>query len=364
MPSTMSPALIALMRDNWEDYRERMADPRANRFSPQRQAIMNSLESHLAVRPVLRSGQQVFSDPRVLQSQLIAKHKADKDRNTKIATAALSSYLTKKHMPENRVLAFSALRLTPRKVTADELKAELDCLGAYILSKSPADARWIPGPLKKVEKAMSKTEMDYDFGWAENKDLVRGTFACQSNDSLKVVTDLLRAVAVAKFGIGLIKMDKQSSIRDGGKMVTGYSGWNFALQFRDHPAFPAEIQANVYGVIYGKSSKKDMMDACRLSEDDYAGYQKQFGFAGSLGHALYDISDKERNRTHDAEAAWALELARDYYDACRGVYRSGMSLHKLNDHINKTASMLTSPKARELWKHAVAESKWAVPIPA
>ncbi len=221
--------------------------------------------------------------------------------------------------------------------------------------------KWIPGPLKKIDKAMGKTIEDYDYAWGQNKDLVRGTLACKTNEDLRLVATSIEETCVHQFGMFLIKHDNQKSVRDGGAMGSGYSGWNFVVQFKEHPAFGAEIQANTFDVLYGKHSKKEVLQYLDVSESEYTELQTRLRFPGGLGHALYDIQDTARSKATTAEGNWARVLALDYNDACRGNFRM-CTLEQLNDRIRLGASQLTSTVARDLWHHAVEGSAWPTPI--
>jgi hypothetical protein len=222
--------------------------------------------------------------------------------------------------------------------------------------------KWIPGPLKKVDKAMGKTIEDYDYAWGNNKDLTRGTLACKTNTDLSSVTELVKHTCTNRYGMFLLKQDNQKSIRDGGEMKSGYSGWNFVVQFKDHPAFGAEVQANTFDLLYGKHSRDEVWKYLNVSPAEYSALQTRLKFPGGIGHALYDIQDTGRSKRTFEEGNLARELALDYNDACRGNFRNA-SLDQVNERIKKGASVLTSDKAKELWKHAIEGSEWIVPIP-
>ncbi len=242
------------------------------------------------------------------------------------------------------------------------MKDELEKLAGYILSIGPAGMKWIPGPLKKVDKAMGKTIEDYDYAWGQNKDLVRGTLACGSNGDLSVVANLIKQTCTNELGMVLLKQDNQQSILDGGQVKSGYSGWNFVVQFKDHTMFAAEVQANTFDLLYGKHSKKQIMEFLNIGATEYAAMQARLRFPGALEHALYDIQDTARSKASTAEGDWARELALDYNDACRGNLRR-CTLEALNARIVAGASQLTTSVARQLWKEAVEHSGWPNPIP-
>lgn len=238
---------------------------------------------------------------------------------------------------------------------AIDLKEELELLAGFLVSKSPG-AKWISGPLKKVDRAMGKTEESYGWAWGDNKDLVRGTLACDSQATLQAVTKLIKETCLHAFAMELIKKEQQGPRRDGGESDTGYSGWNFVVVFREHP-FGAEIQANTYELMYGKMSKKDFCEQLRISEAGYLARQHALKFPGGLGHALYEIQDS-RTRAWPEEADAARTIACAYNDGCRGKFFDGWTVPKLNTAIMGFAATLKSVKAKKIWKHASAESGW------
>lgn len=100
----------------------------------------------------------------------------------------------------------------PGEQGAMGLKAELDRLGDFLIFGRPG-AKWIPGPIKKIEKAMSKTSVDYDYSWGLNKDLVRATVACKSKDEVTAVVSDIRQTCTLEFGMFLVKGDEQKCDR-------------------------------------------------------------------------------------------------------------------------------------------------------
>jgi hypothetical protein len=190
-----------------------------------------------------------------------------------------------------------------------------------------------------------------------NKDLVRGTIVCQTDRGLNEMADWVIHTCTDTYGMFLIKKDQQKSIRDGGQMKSGYSGWNFVIQFKDHNAFGVEVQANTIDMMYGKMSKKDFCKHLKLGESDYIKLQAKHRFPGALGHSLYDIQDIERSKCTPEEGNLARVLALDYNDACRGQFRK-TSLDELNNRIQQFGRNLTTAKAKELWKHDVDGSSW------
>jgi hypothetical protein len=298
-------------------------------------AQINALESKLAVR-----GNVPFGTPSAnIVATAISMKKGNASANKDLASGGLDAFL---------------------KDGAVSLKEELELFAAYVLSKNALTTRWIPGPQKELDKAVSKTIDDYDYAWTLNKDLVRGTVVFKTEQELAALQALMLATCINTYGMFLLKKDQQKSVRDGGAMRSGYSGWNYVIQFKDHPAFGVEMQANTFEMMYAKMKKKDYCEHLKVSDTEYRQLQGKYRVPGGLGHALYDIQDIARSKVTPAEGDLARELALDYYDACRGQFRSPNSanVEQLNKRIQAFGSHLTSANAKDLWKHDVDACDW------
>lgn len=303
------------------------------------QATINALESKLATRGRIKAK---TPSKLVVPMAKLEKH-IQASKNAELGREALAAFLEGSGIqgPQSGALA---------------LMDELELLAHFVCETYPR-VKWIPGPLKVIDKAMSKTVQDYDYAWGLNKDLVRGTVACGSQDDLRMVADLIKQTCMSPaLGMHLIKQDDQKSIRDGGGSVAGYSGWNFVVQFRDHPLFGAEVQANTYDMMYGKMSKAEFCRNLQVSATGYEQIKNRLKFPGGLGHAFYDIQDGERSVATAAEQKLARDLSLDYNDASRGVFRDGSTLVKLNERLVGFWSKLTTEFAKGLWKKAVEGS--------
>ena len=337
----LTPSLRIILKDHYLEYRKFMASHRG--ASAKMRAKMNVLESKLATRPRLFAG-DISDSPNPERFIRDMKSIRSLYTNPSQAEAALSDFLGN-YFKSN--------------FKAENLKDELELLAAYVQLWVPTGlVKWIPGPLKKIEKAMGKTIADYDFAWGENKDLVRGTLVCKTRVALRTVAELIKRICTQQYAMFLIKQDEQSSTRDGGLMASGYSGWNFVVQFKEHIAFGAEVQANTVAMMYGKHSKKELVEDYRiLSATEYAEQQQTLKFPGGLGHALYDIQDVKRSNVTTEEGDWARTLALNYNDACRGQFRN-TTLAELNQDIHNARNIWTSTNAIDLWQHAVEGSGW------
>ena len=317
-------------------YREFMTHALTGRLS---EARINVLNSKLGTRARVLPGQLEPSPDQTIAQLMTKLKKEQAEENERVARNALTSYLDAK---------------------APGLKDELEFLANYVLSQN-RDATWFSGPIKKIDKAMSKTIEDYDYAFAENKDLVRGTIACKTADEMKTVAVFMeRTCRSETCGLALPKAVYQKSVRDEGLVKTGYSGWNFVIQFNEH-AFGAEVQVNTIDMLYGKHGKDDIMDWLKIGDAGYAALQDRLRFPGGLGHAMYDIQDVARSKATQSEADWARELSLDYNDACRGEFRgeSSKSVEQLNERIRGGWGRLTPHgPADKLWEHAMSESGW------
>lgn len=253
-----------------------------------------------------------------------------------VAKKALESYLT-------------GPQASPKAgLLAKDMQTELDLLAGYITAILPR-ANWIKGPLKKVPKAMGKTEKDYAWLFNNNKDLVRGTLACEAQSDLLQIATLVVKTCVRVFAMSLMKKQEQKSTRDNGQMEAGYSGWNFVVDFKEHK-FGAEIQANTFSMMYGKMSKADFCQQLNVSVAQYEDRRRKARFPGGLGHALYDIQD-DRSKASKEDKDKARALALDYNDLCRNGDRKP-TIQDINSRIR--AMSFKSVFAIIHWNDAVA----------
>jgi hypothetical protein len=292
------------------------------------QSRINALDGAISINhraPVLH-------DPKLIVKIVTGRNTSAEGKGQKAAIAekALGSFLD----PEAKFGAVS-------------LKKTLEAFAEYITDSLPF-ARWIPGPLKTIEKAMGKTVTDYSNLWHNNKDLVRGTLACENQGELSQIAALVTKTCVAEYAMSLIKREEQKSIRDGGYMDAGYSGWNLVVDFKEH-RFGAEVQANTFSMMYGKMSKPQFCNDLRFDAAQYEDRRRKAMFPGGLSHALYDIQDKRFDASTEDKSK-ALALALDYNDLCRNMARKP-NIDDLNSRIR--SMRFTSAEAIKHWQHAV-----------
>lgn len=337
--SPLTPYLETLAKTQYLDYRTFKSIKAGKKIKPAIQAGVSALSSAFATRAQVPIDQLMMPDTVSMEQKLRIQKMLQRTTNIDLAKKALNEFI--------------------QNGAGAELNEELNYLGDYIVSKT-APARFIKAPLKGMERAMEKTEEDYAFAYGRSRDLVRSTICCATDEGLKLVANLIRMTCIPKYGMGLVKDEGKVSTRDGGKEDSGYSDWNFNVQFSDHPAFAVEVQVNTTAVLYGKMSRSSFMKQMQVSEGDYATLQAATAFPGGLGHAFYEIS--RSGETTQEEQTWAKTLSLDYYDACRGVFRGQTTLQNLNSRIALASEGHTSAKAKDVWKHAVQASGWMLPI--
>lgn len=305
------------------------------------QTRINALQAQLDARG--KTGD--YRTPSTMVVKLVKQYNESdvgKAHHKALANKALDSYLN----PADAALPGAVQE--GAKGRALDLKEELDFLASYIVSERPA-ARWIKGPLKTVPKAMGKTETEYAYVWSNNKDLVRGTLACESQSELDQIAQfVIRTCNNPRYAMSLMKKQEQKSVRDGGFMAAGYSGWNFAVDFKEHK-FGAEIQANTFSMMYGKMSKGDFCDQLGFNVAEYEERRRRAMFPGGLSHALYDIQDA-RFTAPKEDKDKARNLALDYNDLCRNDARKP-GIQDINNRIRSL--VFKSEAAKKHWQKAV-----------
>ena len=362
MPEKTFEQLKAL-KEGYLAYRQFMAHHelpgRFKNFSVEMLGAAINIESKLAVRGVplegTRVGERGMATGKADMFAELFRSGKDVPPNKMIDLAKAAQ------KPENVIKARDALKKFLEAANgaggARDMDLDIRMLGEY-LATQVFGATWIDAPLKGFERAWGKTEgKEINYAWALNKDFVRGTMACDSEKSLKAVTDLIKTLCTSKYGMTLIKQESQKPLEDGGDSTTGYSGWNFGVVFKEHASFAGELQANSYDVLYGKMDQAEYCKQLHMSLPEYQEKQAKLKFAGGLGHGLYEIQDKRTKGVKPAEAVRARKLSCFYYDVCRGDSRKG-NVTKLNLEIMAFGPSLNSPEAIEIWKHCVNGSAW------
>ncbi|MFT7287369.1 MAG: hypothetical protein ACI87W_001483, partial [Halieaceae bacterium] len=164
------------------------------------------------------------------------------------------------------------------------------------------------GPIKEQGRAAEKVQGDYGGDWYDLKDAVRMTIVAPTPSSLKQVQSLIRAQCVPRNGFSLLKDSEDFAERS----ACGYSGLNFVISMSNGP--PAEIQANIPGVMYGQMSEKlfrETIGAAKFSE-----IKGRYRLDGGLGHRLYEIY---RVAPGSANAKQVALLSKSYFNCLRGV---------------------------------------------
>ena len=162
----------------------------------------------------------------------------------------------------------------------NETDSLLRAFGSEVAAKTGAAP--IYGPLKaRAGRATDKVRDDYGGDWYELKDVVRMTFVASTSEMLRQVQMAIRSGAVASEFRGMIKDVETFSHID----PCGYSGLNFVVGLKN--GRPAEIQANIPEIMYGKMSENSFTS--NLGADLFAQLRARFQLEGGHGHALYEI---------------------------------------------------------------------------
>ena len=189
----------------------------------------------------------------------------------------------------------------------NETDSLLRAFGSEVAAKTGAVP--IYGPLKeRAGRATEKVRDDYGGDWYELKDVVRMTIVASTPMKLRRVQIAIRSGAVASEFRGMIKDVETFSNID----PCGYSGLNFVVGLKN--GRPAEIQANVPEIMYGKMSQKSFTSY--LGADLYAQLKARFQLEGGHGHALYEIY---RVNPASVAARRAALISKAYYAYFRGV---------------------------------------------
>lgn len=191
---------------------------------------------------------------------------------------------------------------------ATETDSQLHAFGGAIAAKTGAVP--IYGPLKARDgRATQKVRDDYGGDWYELKDVVRMTLVAPNLYKLGQIRSEIRSGAVAREGLCLMKdVETFANVEP-----CGYSGLNFVVRLKN--GRPAEIQANVPEIMYGKMSERFFVQ--NLGADRYAQLKAKFlNLEGGHGHALYELY---RANTATVAAKRAALVSQAYYAYFRGL---------------------------------------------
>ena len=194
-------------------------------------------------------------------------------------------------------------------------------LGRYVAHKT--GAIFVPGPLKSYARVMEKVldfaikeengkqERGYEGNYGKVKDEVRLTLVGDDMNTYAAACDVMRTVCNAGNGLSFIK----NTTRDPALDPCGYSDTNMVVKLPNGQ--PGEVQVNNRAVLYGKMSKKDFCNNLGVPENDYAMLEASYGIEGGLGHALYEIWQKDKG----PRGKLAADLAKRYYGTLRSFPR-------------------------------------------
>jgi hypothetical protein len=233
---------------------------------------------------------------------------------------------------------------------ARQYDGDLRELGEYIACMT--GTTWIHGPIKLTgwigpedRGAYNKTVKDNLLDWSKNKDLMRGTVACKTQEQLPGVVARIDIICSLQFGMKLEKRVEQKAKKDEG---CGYSGWNFAVVMKGC-SIPGEIQANTYAMMYAKMSQDDYIAAIlKGNAAEYTNTAHKMGFEGGLQHLFYEIYQQIGENSDDGKLAAA--LSREYCDLARMPESDmGTAAPGITRQINVFHTKLRTAKAKEIW---------------
>jgi hypothetical protein len=272
------------------------------------------------------------------------------------AKIAQNVYVNKHGVTETRA------QLINRKVTKDIERAklvddELAALGKCIAALCTG-SEFIQGPIKTYESAIRKTLGDNKGIWTDNKDLTRCTIAHNDPGGVAQIASTVMRICQPIYGMKLIK-EKEAKKTPTNDNPLGYSGWNFAVVFKDSK-IPAEMQVNTFAMMYSKMSKDEFTKA--LLQNDQAKYLKReesLKFPGGLQHLLYEIvRDKQAT---EAEREAAREFGIWYTNLPRlSEAERPSEAQKCCARYQAFCDSLTSPFAINLISRHPLDPKWGV----
>jgi hypothetical protein len=187
------------------------------------------------------------------------------------------------------------------RALGDDIAQQCGCTAIYCGAKSDARAT------EKVQRDYRKYVPEGD--WYEMKDVVRMTIVARFPNQLKDVRKMIEKRCVAANSMGIIKAEERFAQTD----PCGYSDLNFVVRLTN--GRPAEIQANVPEVMYGKMSAKDFQDV--LGTAKFNELKGRYRIEGGLGHGLYEIWQKGQASPKGTRAAM---ISKQYYKYLRGHY--------------------------------------------
>jgi hypothetical protein len=223
---------------------------------------------------------------------------------------------------------------------SDPVGKELQDLGKFVMN-SMNNVQFIQGPLKGIERLEFKTRNDYGGLYGENKDIVRGTIACESPADLHQVVALLQKTCTPEYGMAI--NGGQPKIKVAGEYL-GYTDTTFIVIFKGL-ALGGELQCNTKALLYAKMSKDSYIRNIGCSVDEYVRLSKQFGAKGGLGHVFYNIH--RAAESPEADKSEAAALSAKYYSLINN--RRG---HEIVQDLKEFGDKLQSTKNKKEWSDA------------
>jgi len=196
---------------------------------------------------------------------------------------------------------------------------ELSDLGNF-LQNSLEDVKYIPGPIKGIDRLLVKTTIDYDFDYSSNKDVVRCTLACKDDAAMGLAAALIESTCVTELGMFIC----ETKIKNPDKFM-GYSDTTFIVGFFNCK-LAVEVQVNNIALLYAKMKPESFMKQNNYSQQQYNKLKSKIGLPGGLGHLFYEIYRENKNNPKLKDID---NISKEYYNTCKN--QGSLNPVKLNE---------------------------------
>ena len=216
---------------------------------------------------------------------------------------------------------------------------ELSDLGNF-LEKSLKDVKYIPGPIKGMDRLLVKTRIDYDFDYSSNKDVVRCTLACKDDAAMGKAAALIESTCVTELGMFIC----ETKIKKPDDFM-GYSDTTFIVGFFNCK-LAVEVQVNNIALLYAKMKPESFMKQNNYDLHQYNNLKSKIGLPGGLGHLFYEIYRENKNnpKLKDIDS-----ISKEYYNTCKN--QGSLNPVKLNNFKNANKDLFRGHE--EAWNKLV-----------
>lgn len=196
---------------------------------------------------------------------------------------------------------------------------ELSDLGNF-LQNSLEDVKYIPGPIKGIDRLLVKTMIDYNFDYSSNKDVVRCTLACKDDAAMGLAAALIESTCVTELDMFIC----EKKIKNPDKFM-GYSDTTFIVGFFNCK-LAVEVQVNNIALLYAKMKPESFMNQNNYSQQRYNNLKSKIGLPGGLGHLFYEIYRENKNNPKLKDID---NISKEYYNTCKN--QGSLNPVKLNE---------------------------------